>query len=74
VRKVLLVLLAALAAVLGLGSLLLCERRESRRDIEQCRNGSFAAPQQCTAPRADGNAGASNSHYREATRCPSAPS
>jgi hypothetical protein len=35
-------------------------------DLDQCRNGQFSAPVVCTgAAWANGNAGASNSHYRE---------
>ena len=40
-------------------------------DIEQCRNGTFAAPAQCTGSAwQTGNAGASNSHYREGDSVP----
>ena len=40
-------------------------------DLEQCRNGTFASPQQCTGSAwQTGNAGASNSHYREGDSVP----
>ena len=40
-------------------------------DIEQCRNGTFASPQQCIdGAWQTGNAGASNSHYREGDSVP----
>ena len=72
VRKVLLVLLAALAAVLWVGFTSAPARAANPgADIEQCRNGSFAAPQQCTGTAwQTGNAGASNSHYREGDSVP----
>jgi uncharacterized repeat protein (TIGR01451 family) len=72
VRKVLPVLLAALAAVLWVGfTSAPASAANPGADIEQCRNGTFSAPQLCTgAAWQTGNAGASNSHYREGDSVP----
>ena len=40
-------------------------------DIEQCRNGAFGSPEQCTGSAwQNGNLGESNSHYREGDSVP----
>ena len=40
-------------------------------DIEQCRNGAFGSPEQCTGSAwQNGNVGESNSHYREGDSVP----
>ena len=40
-------------------------------DIEQCRNGAFGSPEQCTGSAwQNGNLGDSNSHYREGDSVP----
>ena len=65
-------LLAALAAVLWVGfTSAPASAANPGADIEQCRNGTFAAPEQCTGSAwQTGNAGASNSHYREGDSMP----
>ena len=72
VRKVLPVVLAALAAVLWVGfTSAPASAANPGADIEQCRNGTFAAPELCTGSAWEtGNAGFSNSHYREGDSVP----
>ena len=67
VRRALPALLAALVALLWVGlTSAPASAANPGADIEQCRNGTFAVPQQCTGTAwQTGNAGASNSHYRE---------
>ena len=64
--------MAALAALLWVGlASAPASAANPGADIEQCRNGTFAAPQQCTGSAwQTGNAGASNSHYREGDSVP----
>jgi uncharacterized repeat protein (TIGR01451 family) len=66
------VLFAALAALLWVGlNSAPASAANPGADLEQCRNGTFASPQQCTgAAWQTGNAGASNSHYREGDSVP----
>ena len=72
VRKAFPALLAALAAVLWVGlTSAPASAANPGADIEQCRNGTFAAPVQCTGSAWEtGNAGFSNSHYREGDSVP----
>ena len=65
-------MLAALATLVWIGVTSAPARAANPgADIEQCRNGTFASPQQCTgAAWQTGNAGASNSHYREGDSVP----
>ena len=72
VRKGLPAIVAALAALLWVGlASAPASAANPGADLEQCRNGTFAAPQQCTGSAwQTGNAGASNSHYREGDSVP----
>ena len=72
VRRALPALLAALVALLWVGLTSAPANAAGQgADIEQCRNGTFAAPQQCSGSAwQTGNAGASNSHYREGDSMP----
>ena len=72
VRKALPALLAALVALLWVGlTSAPANAANPGADIEQCRNGTFASPQQCIdGAWQTGNAGASNSHYREGDSVP----